>query len=271
MAAKETKVLAIDIGSDSLKMAEFEYPAGGGIVLNDFVFRKFDGGEDEQGIAFYQLYHEVLNEKKFTANRVSLTISGQASFSRLSKLPPLMGNKNAIQRIVEYEARQTVPYAMSEVAWDYQLIRHTWEEVREEVQEDGSVVDVSDAQEEYEALFVAIKNDLITRYTNIIEDSGKEIASVEIAPVALYNAAKGGLQCGNDECVLLLNIGGKGSNLMIADHNRVFMRSIPIAGDAITTQVAKEYAISFDEAEELKMRNGFVALGGGFRCDHPVR
>ena len=32
MAAKETKVLAIDIGSDSLKIAEFDYPAGGGSV-----------------------------------------------------------------------------------------------------------------------------------------------------------------------------------------------------------------------------------------------
>ena len=263
MAAKYAKVLAIDIGSDSLKIAEFDYPAGGGIVLNDFAFRKF-GEDDEQGIAFYQLYHEILKEKKFTAVQVALTISGQASFSRLSKLPPLLGNKGAIQRIVEYEARQTVPYAMNEVVWDYQLISHTWEEKHEEEQEDGSVIEVADPQEEFEALFVAIKNDLVTRYTDIIEDSGKEIMSVEIAPVALYNAAKGGLQCGEDECVLLLNIGGKGSNLMIADHNRIFMRSIPIAGDAITNQVAKEYGISFSEAEELKMRHGFVALGGAY-------
>jgi type IV pilus assembly protein PilM len=263
MAAKYTKVLAIDIGSDSLKIAEFDYPAGGGIVLNDFAFRKF-GEDDEQGIAFYQLYHEILKEKKFTAVQVALTISGQASFSRLSKLPPLLGNKGAIQRIVEYEARQTVPYAMNEVVWDYQLISHTWEEKHEEEQEDGTVIEVADPQEEFEALFVAIKNDLVTRYTDIIEDSGKEILSVEIAPVALYNAAKGGLQCGEEECVLLLNIGGKGSNLMIADHNRVFMRSIPIAGDAITNQIAKEYGISFSEAEELKMRHGFVALGGAY-------
>ena len=263
MAAKYAKVLAIDIGSDSLKIAEFDYPAGGGIVLNDFAFRKF-GEDDEQGIAFYQLYHEILKEKKFTADQVALTISGQASFSRLSKLPPLLGNKGAIQRIVEYEARQTVPYAMNEVVWDYQLISHTWEEKHEEEQEDGSVIEVADPQEEFEALFVAIKNDLVTRYTDIIEDSGKEIMSVEIAPVALYNAAKGGLQCGEDECVLLLNIGGKGSNLMIADHNRIFMRSIPIAGDAITNQIAKEYGISFSEAEELKMRHGFVALGGAY-------
>ena len=157
MAAKETKVLAIDVGSDSLKIAEFDYPANGEIVLNDFAFRKFGTEEDEQGIAFFQLYHEILKEKKFTATKVALTISGQASFSRLSKLPPLLGNKDAIQRIVEYEARQTVPYGMNEVVWDYQLISHTWEEKHEEEQEDGSVIEVADPQEEFEALFVAIK------------------------------------------------------------------------------------------------------------------
>ena len=84
MAAKDTKILAIDVGSDSLKIAEFDYPAEGGIVLNDFAFRKFGDEDDEQGIAFYQLYHEILNEKKFTAHQVALTISGQASFSRFS-------------------------------------------------------------------------------------------------------------------------------------------------------------------------------------------
>lgn len=261
---KETTVLTIDVGGDSLKIAEFDYPAGGGIVLKDFAFRKLNDQDDEQGVAFFQLYHEILAEKHFTAKQVRLSISGQSSFSRLSKLPPLIGNKSAISRIVEYEARQTVPYAMNEVVWDYQLIRHAWDDSHEETQEDGSVLQLSDSHEEFEALFVAVKTDLITRYTNIIEDSGKEIISVEVASVALFNAAKGGMQCADDESVLLLNIGGRGTNLMIADHNRVFIRSIPIAGDAITHQVAKEYAIDFNEAEELKHRHGFVALGGAY-------
>src|SRR5574344_1618580 len=168
--AKETSVLTIDVGGDSLKIAEFDYPAGGGIVLKDFAFRKLDEQDDDQGVAFYQLYHEILKEKHFTARQVRLSLSGQSSFSRLSKLPPLVGNKSAINRIVEYEARQTVPYAMSEVVWDYQLIRHSWEEVHEETQPDGSVTKTSDPHEEFEALFVAIKTDLVTRYTSIIED-----------------------------------------------------------------------------------------------------
>lgn len=261
--AKEHSVLTIDIGGDNLKLAEFVFVPGGTIVLRNFAFRKLVEQEEGAGSAFAEVYNELLREYNFTARQVRLSLSGQNSFSRLSKLPPLMGNPGAVNKIIEFEARQTVPYPIDEVVWDYQLLRHEWQENRLETQEDGSTLEISDTHEEYEALFVAVKTDQITQYTDVIEDSGKEILSVEIAPIALFNAAKA-TQCRDDECVLLLNIGGRGSNLMIADHNRVFIRSIPIAGDAITQQVAKEFSIGFEEAEDLKQRHGFVALGGAY-------
>lgn len=262
--AKEHSILTIDVGGDNLKIAEFVFSPAGAIVLRNFAFRKLAAEQEgDAARVFAEAYNALLEEHKFTARQVRLSISGQNSFSRLGKLPPLMGNQSAVNKIVEFEARQTVPYAMDEVVWDYQLLRHAWTDTRIETQEDGSALEISDEHEEYEALFVAVKTDQITQYTDVIQDSGREILSVEIAPVALFNAAKA-TQCRDDECVLILNIGGRGSNLMIADHNRVFMRSIPIAGDAITLQVAKEFGIGFDEAEDLKQRHGFIALGGAY-------
>ncbi|MDD3886307.1 MAG: pilus assembly protein PilM [Victivallaceae bacterium] len=262
--AKENTILAIDVGGDNLKMAEFTFPAGGGVTLTKFAFQRFDEPDDDNGAAFALAYRSMLAEHGFSATHVRLSLSGRMAFSRLSKLPPLMGNTGAIGRVVEYEARQTVPYAMSEVVWDYQLLLHSWQDQRVEEQEDGTKLETTENHEEYEALFVAVKTDQITRYTDVIEDSGREILSVEIAPTALYNAARGSSQCRPDECVLMLNIGGRGSSLVIADHNRIFMRNIPIAGDSITSLVAKEYSISTEEAEELKLRHGFVALGGAY-------
>ncbi len=260
---KENTVLTIDVGGDNLKMAEFVFPPGGSITLRKFAFRKFEEFEEDNG-AFAEAYRAMLADFNFTAKKVRLSLSGQSSFCRLSKLAALAGGKGAISKLVELEARQIVPYPMNEVVWDYQLIKHDWEETRVQTQEDGTEAEVAEAHEEYEALFVAVKSDQITRYTDVIEDSGREILSVEIAPVALFNAAKGSSQCRPDECVLLLNIGGRGANLMIVDHNRTFIRSIPIAGDAITHQVAKEFGIGFEEAEDLKRRHGFVALGGAY-------
>ena len=206
----------------------------------------------------------MLEENHFTAKGVRLSLAAQSSFQRLSKLPPMLGNRSSIGKVVEYEARQTVPYSMSEVEWGYQLIHHEWQETTTETNEDGTSEEVTVDRSEYEALFVAMKTEEITRFTDVIEDSGREVLSVDIAPVALFNAAKAAQQVRDDECVLLLNIGGGVSSLMISDHNRAFMRSIPIGGDTITSQIAKEFGIGFDDAEELKRRHGFVALGGAY-------
>ena len=262
---RNNKVLTIDVGGDNLKMAEFSFVPGGGIVLTGFAFRRFDAkSESEDAPTFAQVYNEMLAENQFTARDVRLSLAAQNSFQRLSKLPPMLGNRASISKVVEYEARQTVPYSMSEVEWGYQLIHHQWTEKTTETAEDGTVSEVEVEQSEYEALFVAMKTEEITPYTDAIEASGRKVLSVDIAPVALFNAAKAAQQIGNDECVLLINIGGTVSSLMISDHNRAFMRSIPIGGDAITSQIAKEFGISTEEAEELKLRHGFVALGGAY-------
>ena len=263
--AKSNKVLTIDVGGDNLKMAEFSIKPGSGIVLTGFAFRRFDAkNEGGDGPTFAQVYNEMLVENRFTARDVRLSLAAQNSFQRLGKLPPMLGSRSSISRVVEYEARQAVPYSMNEVEWGYQLIHHQWVENTAETAEDGTVEEVQVEHSEYEALFIAMKTEDITPYTDAIEASGRRVLSVDIAPVALFNAAKAAQQVGNDECVLLINIGGGVTSLMISDRNRAFMRSIPIGGNSITQQIAKEFGISFEEAEELKIRHGFVALGGAY-------
>ncbi len=165
--------------------------------------------------------------------------------------------------MVEYEASQTVPYSIDEIEWGYQLLYHEWEELVPEEQEDGTIQEVSVKREENEALFIAMRSDDVVIYTDVIEDSGKKVLSVDVAPVALFNAALAA-QIKEDECVLLINIGGSSTTLMIADHRRIFMRNIPTAGEAVTAQIVREFAIGHDQAEEFKRRYGFVALGGAY-------
>ena len=263
---KDNKILSIDIGSNNLKIAEFVF-APGSLRMTNFAFRSFDvnpeDGDEADVIAFIKAYNDLISENDFTATQVRITLPSKLSFQRLSKLPPIPGSRSAIDKIVEYEARQTVPYAINDVEWGYQLIRHQWEEKRMETQEDGTLLEVVEPREDYEAMFVAVKTDIITAYTDVIEDSGKKVISVEIAPVALFNAALSA-QVKEEEPTLLLNIGSRSSSLMIADGNRAFIRDIPIAGDTITNQISKEFNISFAEAEQMKMRYGFVALGGAY-------
>ncbi len=261
--AKENRILTIDIGSDCLKVAEFLYPPEGVMQLEKFAFLEYDEEYRDHELAeqFAHAYGKILSENDFIAKKVRVAISGQSAFSRLSKLPPLGGDVHHIEQIIEYEAKNTVPYDMDEVVWDYQLILHKNESENAPELEEG-VEDVNNINE-MEALFVAVKDDFITELSEIIQDSDKDILSIETAPIAFFNAAKANL-ADDDQCDLLLNIGGRCSSLLFADKGRIFTRTIPIAGASITQQISKEFDISMVDAEELKCRHGFVALGGAY-------
>lgn len=267
MAKHENSVLAVDIGGGCLKMAEFSVAPNGVITLEKFAFKDLTDRETDPSIAFAESYSSMILEHDFHAREVSLSISGSASFSRLSKLPQLNDNSGNIAKIIEFEAGTVVPYDMSEVVWGYQLLKHTVQvehAVEAVVGEDQTKPKVEvENVDEFEALFVAVKSDQINLYTDVIINSGKRIRSVDIAPVAMFNAAKVG-QCQDAASTLLLNIGARCTSLVITEGERIFVRNIPIAGDTITLQISKEFGISFQEAEELKIRYGFVALGGAY-------
>lgn len=260
--AKIDSILAIDIGGSSLKIGELTYPDDGKVVLKQFAYSEYDQELlDSEGLkeAFTVVYHRLLEEKQFAAKHVRLSLSGQSAFIRLAKLPPIGDKESQVHHIVEYEARQTVPFPMDEVIWDYQLLQHDLKKSEEEL--DG--VASPRASGDMEAIFIVIKSDFVEELAEIIEASGKEIISIEVAPTACFNAGRAS-GIGLNDSEMILNIGGCCSTLIFSDSGRIFVRTIPIAGNAITQQIAKEFKIPFADAEELKRRHGFVALGGAY-------
>jgi len=245
--AKSELILAIDVGADSLKMAEFTYPPTGGLILEKFACSEFgsDLREEEVIGTLKEALVSAFAEHAFTAKKVLLSISGQSAFIRFVKLPPIGEEEGRVKQVVEYEAKQNVPFPIEEVVWDYQLI--------------GS----SEDETEIEVMFVVVKGDLITELTNTIEELGKEAVLVDVAPTACYNSSRAN-ELGESECVMILNIGGRCSSLVFIDSGRFFVRNIPIAGHTVTQQISKEFGIPFGDAEELKRRHGFVALGGAY-------
>ena len=57
---KENKVLAIDIGGENLKMAEFHFPETGGMVMYAFAFRKMVREEGESSRDMFSRYYNEL-------------------------------------------------------------------------------------------------------------------------------------------------------------------------------------------------------------------
>jgi len=63
---------------------------------------------------------------------------------------------------------------------------------------------------------------------------------------------------------MVLDIGAKSSNVLFFEDGKIFSRSINIGANAITQEFATEQKMRFPEAEQFKLEQGFVALGGAY-------
>ena len=61
----------------------------------------------------------------------------------------------------------------------------------------------------------------------------------------------------------MIDVGAKTSDLLYIEGDRFFTRSAATGGATVTAAIAKEFDISFADAELQKTQNGLVALGGG--------
>ncbi len=245
MAAQEY-ILCIDVGAGSIKASEFLCTAEN-VELNKFIYREFTTDTDDASIfdVMLSMLKQAIADGKFKAKDVYLALSGQNALIPFIKIPAMTTDPAKIRELVTYEASSRIPYPLKEVVWDYQLIGN------------------QDGGEEIDAMLVSVKNDEVVAITDAIESAGKKVKSIEVSPTALYNSARAN-GIGNEQCEMILNIGGRSSTLVFLDGSRFFVRSIPVAGNTITQQIAKEFNVSFSEAEDLKRRHGFVALGGAY-------
>src|SRR5207244_6231746 len=108
-----------------------------------------------------------------------------------------------------------------------------------------------------------IKDDIIGELNEGVESAGLRAEMVDVAPMALCNAVRYN-EGETDGCMMIVDIGARTTNLLFIEKNRIFSRSIPIAGNAITQSIATEFSVQFNEAEQLKRAKGFVALGGAY-------
>lgn len=245
--SQQNLLLTIDIGGDSIKVAEFEFTQVGRLLLRKFAYREYAGDKDESSPdSFEEALRDVIVSNDFSAKKSYVSLSGQNAFIRFVKVPAMTEDKSKIKDIIEFEAKQTIPFAMNEVVWDSQLIESN-----------------DPDNPEIEAMFVIIKNEEIDRITNVMAELGIEVSLIEVSPTATCNAARANM-IGEDCCEMILNIGGRCSTLIFVDGGRFFVRTIPTAGHTITQQISKEFGISFADAEEMKRRHGFVALGGAY-------
>jgi type IV pilus assembly protein PilM len=237
--------LAGDFGAANLKVAEFELNEAGGLLLTQYGFRSLGQEglqEASREAAIVKALPELLAERSFQSRSINVCAPGFHTFSKFVKLPPVDTSK--VTQIIQYEAQQNVPFPLEEVVWDYQIL--------------GAA-----PSGELEVLLVAIKSDIVEGLFRIAEKAGLRLQLVDVSAAGLCNAFRYNYP-DLQGCTMLLDIGAKTSNLLFFEGATVYSRGINIGANSITQDFSREARLAFEEAERLKIEQGFVSLGGAY-------
>ena len=237
------KFLTLDIGAANIALAEYELGAKGALTLVNYgtaaLAAPIDTGDAATILSPALL--ELVREKGFKPGDVAVSVSGQMVFPRIAAIPAVGGDEKFEQNI-RYEVEQNIPFPIDEMVCDRQVLGDT---------PDG----------DKSVMIVAAKVGQIEAITDAVASAGFRPVLVDVAPIATLSALKAAAP-EEDGAVIVLDIGAKTTSLMIVEGEKVYNRSVPIAGNNITREIAQSFGISPEEAEALKLEKGYVALGG---------
>src|SRR5581483_373432 len=173
---KKTKPLVgLDIGSSSIKAVELT-KAKKGYQLSGFAAESLgpdvvvDGAIiDAPGVA--DSIKRVLTVGKFKPKSVATGISGHSVIVKRVVLPAATAEE--VEASIQFDAEQYIPFEMSEVNLDFQVVGPA-----QTPSEDPAT----------EVLLVVAKKDKIQNHTNVISLAGRQPEVVDIDAFALQNA-----------------------------------------------------------------------------------
>jgi len=238
-------ILAIDIGSYAIKIAEIKQEGGvfslknwGYIPLNV----KPEATPEENKAQAVNELRAFMIKKGVKIKEIATAVSGNSLIVRYVKFPRL--TKPELSATLATEAEPFIPFDINEV----QLSFHILAEITEE------------GQKKMETVLVAAKKDLITTRLDILQGAGLLPTIIDVDSFALENVFEQ-LRDPKGEvgATLCLNIGHTVTNLSIIDGGSTrVVRDVFISGNTLTKAIMKGLDVDFAKAEELKRAYGII-------------
>jgi len=237
LSAGGKNLAGVDIGTSSVKVASLKR-SGQKFALEALALENLPSDSIVDGAIISKLTVAEAIDRLFRDNgiindRIATSICGHSVIVKKINVPEQ--SKKELAESIQWEAEQYVPFDISEVNIDYQLLKKGLSGNRMEV------------------LLVAAKRDKITDHTSVLSMAGKRPAVVDIDAFALQNVYEVNYQPEETLVVALLDIGSSMINVnIVRGSDFLFTRDIAMGGSLYTEHLQRDLNISFEDAEALK-------------------
>jgi type IV pilus assembly protein PilM len=231
----QKKVVAIDIGTSSIKLAEMDSTRKGWMLRKFGVVTLNPGwvkeGEILEPQSVSATIKTLVQSVKTKRKNVATGIFGNGVIVKRISMAPI--EENLIAEAIKWEAEQYIPFDVNEAAIDHHVIRHP---------DRG-------AGENLDIILIGAKQEFVFRFIETLESADLKCSIIDVSGFALANcfeANYGKVQ----GLTALLNIGAGVTNLVIVENGDViFSRDSMVGGQTYTNELHKAMGVSIPEAE----------------------
>ena len=238
MFFKQKKLLGLDIGSTSIKIAELDVTRGGA-TLQSFVMvpmppAALGSGEIADLASVGLILQKVFRDLKSKRNQVAIGMWGTSVLVKRISVPRV--EKKLIMEQLKFEAEQHIPFDINNVTLSYHPLPF------------------SSSSDTMDLLLIAAQNEVMKQYMQVVETAGQRCQAIDVAGFALANIFELNYGKLSNEVVAVFNIGAQVTNFVAIQNGEViFCRDVPVGGATYNAELSKNFGLTFQEAESLKL------------------
>jgi type IV pilus assembly protein PilM len=225
------KEIIVNCGISHVSVSTF-VSDGKSIILEQIALKTlhYDYSNDQNWLAALISGLDELCQKQKLKGNARFIFPGSLLLNKTLRVPHVEEEKQ--KKIVAFELSQKMPFPLSELIWDYQVI------------DDDGV--------EQEILAFAVKPEVAESFCEKVVEIGLTPLQITPAPVLEYNALISTVNGLEQQETLVVNIGAKSTNLLFINPTGFLTRSIAVGGNTLTQNISDNLGTLFERAEEVK-------------------
>ncbi|MDE0119203.1 MAG: type IV pilus assembly protein PilM [Bdellovibrionales bacterium] len=241
---KPKKHFILDVGSHTIKLAEFSLDKKKTPFLENFDFLPVPEGCMEQGDLINPgplqdvLPEFISRNVKETIPNLYVSVGGRSVI--VKKIEIYRSEKELIDDLVREEMIQVLPFNIDEINYDYMPM----------------TTSLSTSENKTNFLVIISKSDNINKINRLIDDVGYKCAAIDMGSFALSECVKfmDSDFAKKGKNILILDIGKSGTAFIVLNQgNLIFSRYMLAGSNFYTANIMKEMGVEYQEAESLKV------------------
>ncbi len=230
--------IGLSIGASSIKVSELKKKKKKWHLIKYSAISLTDIPGDHREISNPTLtintIQAVMKQAGISSKNVCSAIAGSGLI--IKNLMVTVANMKELQDQVFWEAEQYIPYEISEVVIDFQVVGEP-------------------KGDQVEVILVAVKKDFLEQYMSVIEQSKLNPKIMDTEFFALQNTFEANYEVSSTESALLADVGAISTKIVICGNGiPYFTKDAPFGGIAVTSEIQRELNLPrMQDAESLKV------------------